>query len=542
MSERWWIKGGAVYDPANGVDGEARDLWIEGGKIIDPPADRSAFAPRILDARGLVVMPGGIDIHCHIAGPKVNAGRQMLPETRREPALERRGGFRSGTIGHSPTTFATGYRYAGLGYTTAFDAAIAPLSARHAHLEFANTPCIDKGCFLLMGNNHYVMEAVRDGDSARLRNFMAWLLRAGGGYAPKLVNPGGIENWKRGREGSHTDLESIVDGFDVTPRAILAAAAQASHELQLPHPLHIHCNNLGLPGNWTTTLATMQLLEGMRGHLTHIQFHSYAGGEADETTFGSRVEPLVEYFNAHSNLTVDVGQILFGATTSMTADSAVGHYLSRLAGTRWHSHDIELETGCGVSPIEYKERSVVHAWQWAIGLEWFLLAADPWRIALSTDHPNGGSFTSYPRIIRLLMDSAFRREELEKLPPRVRERTALRSLSREYSLGEICIITRAAPARMLGLAGKGHLGVGADADVTVYAPHGDRELMFQLPRHVLKAGERVIWDGELVGAPEGETLSVAPEYDRGADSGITRWIDEQCSIRAANYGLAVRPE
>ena len=32
----------------------------------------------------------------------------------------------------------------------------------------------------------------------------------------------------------------------------------------------------------------------------------------------------------------------------------------------------------------------------------------------------------------------------------------------------ICIITRAGPAKCLGLKDKGHLGVGADADVTVY--------------------------------------------------------------------------
>ena len=54
-------------------------------------------------------------------------------------------------MGSVPSTFATGYRYAGLGYTTAFDAAIAPLAARHAHDEFADTPCIDKGFFALDG-------------------------------------------------------------------------------------------------------------------------------------------------------------------------------------------------------------------------------------------------------------------------------------------------------------------------------------------------------------------------------------------------------
>ena len=64
-------------------------------------------------------------------------------------------------MGSVPSTFATGYKYAGLGYTTAFDAAIAPLAARHAHEEFADTPCIDKGFYTLMGNNHYLMRSIQ---------------------------------------------------------------------------------------------------------------------------------------------------------------------------------------------------------------------------------------------------------------------------------------------------------------------------------------------------------------------------------------------
>ena len=85
-----------------------------------------------------------------------------------------------------------------MGYTTAFDAAIAPLTARHAHLELADTPYIDRGCFLLMGNNHYLMQALGRGEKERVRAFVAWLLRAGKGFAPKLVNPGGVEAWKSG--------------------------------------------------------------------------------------------------------------------------------------------------------------------------------------------------------------------------------------------------------------------------------------------------------------------------------------------------------
>ncbi len=150
--------------------------------------------------------------------------------------------------------------------------------------------------------------------------------------------------------------------------------------------------------------------------------------------------------------------MLFGETTSMTGDGPLGHYLHKVTGRKWFSSDTEMETGCGIVPIEYKDKSLVHSVQWAAGLEWYLLVDDPWRIAMSTDHPNGGSFLAYPEIIALLMDRGLRRDLLKTLPPDVRQRTVLDSLEREYTLDEIAIITRAAPARILGLDRKGHLG------------------------------------------------------------------------------------
>src|SRR5262249_34869142 len=156
-------------------------------------------------------------------------------------------------------------------------------------------------------------------------------------------------------------------------------------------------------------------------------------------------------------------------------------------------------------PIEYKNKSLVHALQWAIGLEWYLLVNDPWRVVMSTDHPNGGSFLAYPQIIRLLMDRTYRQDVLMTVHPQVRERSVLANLDREYTLNEICIITRAAPARILGLSNKGHLGPGADADITIYTPDANQETMFELPRYVIKAGEIIVDKGEIREPIDGKT-------------------------------------
>src|SRR5262249_27532776 len=179
--------------------------------------------------------------------------------------------------------------------------------------------------------------------------------------------------------------------------------------------------------------------------------------------------------------------------------------------------------------------SFVHALQWAIGLEWYLVVQDPWRIAMSTDHPNGGSFLAYPEIVQLLMDRTYRQEVLKRVHPRVLQRSTLTALDREYSLYEIAIITRASPARLLGLPHKGHLGPGADGDVTVYTPGADRRAMFELPRHVLKAGEVVVEQGEVRKDLYGKTLHVAPAYDEGVLPDIQKWFEFHYTIQFANY-------
>lgn len=529
------ITNGTVYDPANGVNGIVQDVWIQDGKIVAAPAEPNVRPDKTLDATGLVVMPGGVDMHAHIAGPKVNVARKMRPEDKRKaPVVRRTPLTRSGTTGSVPSTFATGYLYAGLGYTTAFDAAIPPLGARHAHEEFHDTPVIDKGFFVLMGNNHYALRQIAAKEPEKLKAFAAWLVGSAKAYAIKIVNPGGVEVWKEGG-GNVTSLDDDVPAFHTTPRAIIQGLAQTAMDLGLPHPVHIHCNNLGLPGNWTTTRETMEALEGRRGHLTHIQFHSYGGGPDDQGSFRSHAAELAEYVNAHANLTVDVGQVLFGETTSMTGDGPLGYYLHKVTGRKWFSGDTEMEAGCGIVPITYKDKSFVHALQWAIGLEWYLLVKDPWRVAMSTDHPNGGSFLAYPEIVQLLMDRTYRQEALKRVHPRVLERSVLKDLDREYSLYEIAIITRAGPARMLGLTHKGHLGPGADGDVTIYTPGADKKTMFQLPRYVIKAGELVVEQGEIRQDLYGRTLHVAPAYDDGVLPDIRKWFEDNYTIQFANY-------
>ncbi len=526
------IVNGRVYDPANKVSGEIRDICVRDGKVV---ADVPPEAKRI-DAAGMVVMPGGVDIHCHIAGPKVNLARKLQPEDHRFDVHPRTPVTRSGTGGTVPSTFATGYRYAALGYTTAMEAAVTPLAARHTLEELHDTPVIDKGFFVLMGNNVLLYQLLKEGRYQEFRHAVAWWLNASRAYTIKLVNPGGDELWKGRRNANITNLDETIDAFGLTPRQVIKALVDVADDLALPHPAHIHCNNLGHSGNYTTTLETMRTIDGRRAHITHIQFHSY-GGKVGKNPVSKAAE-IAEYINNHPDISADVGQVMFGNATGMTADAPLGWMLRQVSGNKWVNADVEHESGCGIVPFTYQEHSYVHALQWGIGLELFLLSKDPWRMVLSTDHPNGGSFMSYPKLIRLLMDRQFRNDEIRRVNQRAMKKTTLLDdLEREYTLEEIAIITRAGPARLLGLTQKGHLGPGADADITVYVEHEDKEQMFSTPRYVIKDGELIIEDYEFRTDYEGRILHVTPAYDPEIEKVIRPFFEDYYTIQFDNYAV-----
>ena len=68
MGRTLLITGGHIIDPANGIDGPG-DLLIRDGKIAAMGAFERPDVVDVIDARGLVVCPGLIDIHVHLRTP-----------------------------------------------------------------------------------------------------------------------------------------------------------------------------------------------------------------------------------------------------------------------------------------------------------------------------------------------------------------------------------------------------------------------------------------------------------------------------------------
>jgi formylmethanofuran dehydrogenase subunit A len=531
------IAGGRVIDPANNRDGIG-DVWMCDGRIIDAPRDARADAT--FGATGKIVMAGAIDIHSHIAGWNVNTARLLLPEFH-SAAAPRPSASPTPNVGW--TADATGCLYAAMGFTTVVEPAMSPHHALHAHLELADIPIIDKAALAVLGNDDYLLALLRAKErDAAIGDYVAWTLEMSRALGVKVVNAGASAAFKENVRAFSFD--DVVPSYGVSSRTIVKALQHAVNSLGVPHPLHVHCNNLGLPGNFETALTTIAAAEELPLHLAHLQFYGY--GKEGDRRFSSAAPPLAEAVNAAKNVTIDVGQVMFGQTVTVSSDVLRQFNARKQAKPRkWMILDSE-GNDFGIVPYNYRRNDFYNAVQWAIGLELFLLIADPWRVFFTTDHPNGAPFTTYPEIFALLMSRDLRAQWIADLPPAAMKMTTLPSIKREYSLSEIATMTRAAPAKLLGLSDRGHLNAGAVADVAIYENDPDRAKMFRAAALVFKDGELVVRDGNVTRYRWGRALTVRPEHDHAIDRRMHAYCDHRYGLsdeflKVPEYALG-RPE
>ena len=516
------ITGGEIIDPVYGRSGHG-DLWLRDGHIAAPPTNEAA--DRTIDATDCIVMAGAIDIHSHIGGGNVNTARLLLPEHH---------------AAHSPrpvmtplsnagwSTFETGCLYARMGFTTVVEPAMAPGDALHTHLELADIPIIDKATLAILGNDDFLLSMIRDGASEQMvDDYVAWTVSSTRALGVKVINAGAAAAFKENvRKFS---LDDVVPSYGVSSRKIVKILQAAVTRLGIPHPLHVHCNNLGAPGAADTAAATIAAAEGVPLHLAHLQFYGY--GTEGKRKFSSAAARLAELVNGTPEVTIDIGQVMFGQTVTISSD------VLRQFSARGSAHPKKSViydgdgNGGGIVPFRYTD-DFYGAVQWAVGMELFLLITDPWRVFFTTDHPNGAPFTVYPQLFELLINRDARAEMTATLPKSAIALSTLASIQREYTLEEIAIMTRAAPAKLLGLKDRGHLGSGAIADVAIYRKDRSIATMFGRAAYVFKDGDLVVKDGEITHYRWGRALTVNPP----ADKAMVKRLEDYHERR---YGLSL---
>ncbi|MFI0849084.1 formylmethanofuran dehydrogenase subunit A [Mesorhizobium sp. IMUNJ 23232] len=516
------IAGGDIIDPVNGRSGKG-DLWIRDEQIVEPPA--GGKANRTLSTSGCVVMAGAIDIHSHIGGGNVNTARLLLPE-QHAAHLPRLSATPLSNAGWS--TFETGCLYAKMGFTTVVEPAMNPGAALHTHLELADIPIIDKATLAILGNDDFLLSLIRDGASEQaIDDYVAWTIGTTRALGVKVINAGAAAAFKENVRAF--SLDDVVPSYGVSSRKIVKTLQASVGRLGVPHPLHVHCNNLGVAGAADTADATIRAAEGRPLHLAHLQFYGY--GKEGKRGFSSEAARLAELVNATPEVTIDIGQVMFGQTVTVSSD-VMRQFSARGSAhpKKWVIWDGDGNGG-GIVPYRYRE-DFYGTLQWAIGLELFLLITDPWRVFFTTDHPNGAPFTAYPKLFELLMSRDARNAMAADLSKPAMALSTLGSIDREYTFDEIAIMTRAAPAKLLGLRDRGHLGVGALADVAVYRRGEDIAKMLGSAALVFKNGDLVVQDGAVTHYRWGRALRLNPAPEKA----MVRRLEDFYQDR---YGLSL---
>lgn len=516
------LAGGEVIDPVNGLAGK-RDVWIKDGIIVEKPVSKRA--DKTYDLSGCFVMAGAIDIHSHIGGGNVNTARLLLPE-QHAAHLKRPQHTPLSNAGWS--TFRTGCLYAQMGFTTVVEPAMSPTNALHTHMELADIPIIDKATLAILGNDDFLLSMIRDNaSSAMIDDYVAWTVSRSRALGVKVINAGASAAFK---ENIRTfSFDDVVPSYGVSSRRIVEVLQASVGRLGIPHPLHVHTNNLGVAGNAATAAETIGASNGRPLHLAHLQFYGY--GTEGKRGFSSEAARLAELVNGNPDVTIDVGQVMFGQTVTISADVIRQYSGMRTASPKKSVLFDGDGNGGGIVPYRYRQ-DFYGSLQWAVGLELFLLIDDPWRVFFTTDHPNGAPFTAYPELFELLMRRDVRNAKMAELDQSALELTTLASISREYTLDEVAVMTRGAPAKLLGLDDRGHLGPGAIADIAVYRKGQDVQKMFRDAALVFKNGDLVVQDGVVTHYRWGRALRLNPPSDKGIVKRMQAYHEDR-------YGLSL---
>jgi len=429
------LKGATIVDPVNGLHA-VRDLAIEGRRVAAVGEDLpTGSALRVLDLTGLHVVPGIIDSHVHVCRPF------------------------GGTHGYT--------MMARVGVTTAVDLAGYPEpilesipSARGMSIGFV-FPIVPE-----------LTVPDRNPDEATLTALTHTAL-AQGALGTKVL-------------GGH---------YPITPEAT-ALAIEVGH--QAGAHVAVHAGTTATGSNVDGVLELLELANGRRVHLAHV--NSYCRGQVTG-------DPLAEAVTVLSALrTTDsiVSESYLGLVNGAVATCSDGVPTSNVVKTC-------LRTG-GFEPTrDGLQRAIAAGWglvnrvvdgetrllSGEDGVEYFLERDTQVGISFPVNSPGVGVSIASNR--REGVRGAFTVDAISTdggAYPRntiVSQGLALVRYG-ALSIDDFALKTSHNPAKMFGLADKGHLGVGADADVTVL------NLATLTPHAAVARGQLIMQHGELVGS------------------------------------------
>jgi formylmethanofuran dehydrogenase subunit A len=486
------IKNGVVFDPLNGIEGETKDLLIEEGYFVENFSSNEDV--KEIDATGKTVIPAGIDIHTHISSPALNWVRLLGKEI--ESFKESWNGL---------TLFQIAQDYIKNGYTFICEANVLPSLSKQTLFDFSNLPVLDTS-FLLNVSNLWPLEGEylkNRTESAAI--FIADLLSKTKAFGIKVYNPFESESWNF--NDLRENIESKGKLYDFSALDVYKTLVQVNELLDLPHSLHAHIE--GYESKYGTK-NVKRILESIKSldlkrknsqkskreqifHLAHA--NSYYLNESNSE--------LIEFYNKNQDFDLDFGFLGFDEINPLiTSDRRL---ISNLRSNEDFNYKIlssamEFEGDSYVSFRHFQKDNISHFNLWANAIHLALEVKNKWQLQLSLNFPHYSKLTNIPFISSFLLSGKARKKEFDSIKGNFNH--DLLNNNKELSFNDYVIITRASPAKSLGISHiKGNLGIAADGDVNILnidMNNIDPHNQYQQIIDALRDMEYVIKDGNVI--------------------------------------------
>jgi len=459
------IKNGIVFDPINNISGEKKDLLIEAGKIVDKFKGTNPKDTKSIDASGKTVIPGAIDIHTHIASQQTNNIR-LLGSKNKE--------FQQ--FWNGLTLDYLTKEYVSKGYTFIVEANVFPSLAKQTIFNFGQIPILDKA-MLINASNLWALELeYQKGDIEKSSVFISDLLDLVKGFGIKIYNPFEAEEW---------DFKEIRDDITTNGRLynfnamnVFRNMTKTVENIELPHSVHVHIDGYELEVGQLNALKVLadiktQGLTPNQSSQTKIKrseiFHL---AHASAYSFNDNTK-LINFFNSNNNFDLDLGFIGFNPMNPLiTSDRRlINKYLNKKKTSKNYpiiKGAIESEGDHFETFRILKKDNLNYCTIWANALNLALGIKDKWKMQFSINFPNYAHLTDIPEIISWLLNKNIRDKFTDDMNPDFKQDNPLLNIEDTFSINDLIIITRASPAKSLGLGDiKGNLGTGADADINI---------------------------------------------------------------------------
>jgi len=465
------VRGGKVIDPANGRSG-VFDIGIEGDQVVEVAPELDAgLAKRVLDARNAWVVPGVIDLHVHTS--------------------RRHGGYNAHRM------------MARAGVCTALDMG----GPWEEFIEFAG----EEGA----GLNVAALQQSRPGLTVRDedpdREELAQLL-------------------ERALEDGAIGLKLLGGHYPMTPEAT-RRAIEVANEARAYVAFHGGSTRTG--SNIEGFVESVELAKGLRLHIPHV--NSYCRGQVKQRALDEIIEAL-DLLEENRNIISEAYLATINGTSGRCTDgvpeSKATQQCLTLAGYPPSEEGLEaairdgwarINAPIGGENVNITGEEAVRSWRERDTITSVNFPVNPpeSRLLAATARDGAGQFIvdaiasdggAHPRNVNVSSGMALVRTE---------------ALTPE----EFVLKTSLNPARMLGCPSKGHLGEGADADITGIDPESG------LPVFSLVGGRLVSWYGALVGS--GTTILTT---ERGQTSLQQRGFDTRVIDVATGMLYGCRPK